>query len=104
MKLFELEFVKNSLMKRNSNKKFSNLAFTLHVYLDLCYFRGWKGIRMFYSKTKQNFFILAINPQKSKRFEIFFPYRSNFKINILNFSELFQFFTPKKKKKIFKIY
>ncbi|ABW98063.1 hypothetical protein HAN_2g237 (nucleomorph) [Hemiselmis andersenii] len=97
MKLLESEFFKNSFIKKTSEKKFSNLSFTLQVYFDLCYFRGWKGVRIFYSRKKQNFFVLAINPKKNQQLEIFFPYKSNFKINFLNLFDLFQFFISKKK-------
>jgi hypothetical protein len=58
-----------------------NAIATFQVYIDLCLFRGWKKIRVFYDIALNFYIIIAINPnRKKKSLEFFFPIFSSVKI------------------------
>ena len=99
-----MDFLKNQLSKNFSKnnikgKKIKIISWVLLVYLDLCYFRGWKGLRLINLGNPKFFYIFALNPKKKKQIEVFFPIRSNSRINFLGFQYLFVYL--KKKEKIF---
>ena len=79
-------------------KNRSKMWLALYVYIDLCYFRGWQGVRLISSRNNNFLFIFAINPKKNGHLEVFFPIRSTVK---LKFETLFKLFTclrlPKEK-------
>nr|UXY88119.1 tRNA-splicing endonuclease subunit Sen15-like [Cryptomonas curvata] len=58
-----------------------NAMAAFQVYIDLCLFRGWKKIRLFYDLSLNFYIVIAINPnRKKKTLEFFFPIFSDVKI------------------------
>jgi len=89
---FSRNFSKN-IYKREKNRF---LSYALTVYLDLCYFRGWKGMRLIILGKSKFFYILALNPKKKKQVEIFMPIPSNSRIKIPGIIKLFVYLKKKK--------
>lgn len=97
-----MDFLKNqlsqNLFKNNiKGKKINNISWVMLVYLDLCYFRGWKGLRLINLENSKSFYIFALNPKKKKQIEVFIPIRSNSRINFLGFHSLFVYLREEKK-------
>lgn len=85
------------IIEKIENQKIFSIFMSLYVFIDLCYFRGWKGVRLLLEPKKKFFFIIGLNPKKKNRIEIFFPIPSNLKFKLGNILNLFEWKIYQKK-------
>jgi hypothetical protein len=96
MNFLKNQFSRNFSKNINNREKNKILSCVLTVYLDLCYFRGWKGLRLIIVGKSEFFYILALNPKKKKQIEVFMPIPSNSRIKVPGILRLFVYLKKKK--------